>query len=290
MGKIKILILGARGNLGTQLMKAFKKGYATAGWDREDLDMADAKNLARRIREAKPDIIINTVAYNAVDNCEEADGFKQAEILNGRLVEQLARITRDLGAIFVQYSSDYVFAGDRRDGYRESDAPAPLNKYGETKLMSEQAMSSQGAQGLKYYLIRTSKLFGPKGKSKGAKPSFFDLMLDLSEKKQELNVVNEETSCFTYTPDLAGATRGLLEGGQAWGIYHIVNPGPATWYEAAMALFKMTGTNIKVNAVSSESYPRPAKRPNYSVLLNTKLPPLRDYREALREYFSLKIK
>ncbi len=72
--------------------------------------------------------------------------------------------------------------------------------------MSEQAMSSQGAQGLKYYLIRTSKLFSRKGKSKGAKPSFFDLMLDLSEKKQELNVVNEETSCFTYTPDLAGAT------------------------------------------------------------------------------------
>jgi len=106
----------------------------------------------------------------------------------------------------------------------------------------------------------------------------------LSKTKKELEVVDDELSCFTYSPDLAKATGELYESGRGWGIYHLTNSGRATWYEAAVELFGIAGINVKVAPVKSEKFERPAKRPKYSALLNTKLPRLRDYREALREY------
>jgi len=109
-------------------------------------------------------------------------------------------------------------------------------------------------------------------------------MLDLAKKKKELDVVNEEVSGFTYTPDLARATKKLLESDKGYGIYHITNVGRATWYETAIELFKITGKKIKINPVSGDKFPRPAKRPSYSVLINTKFGMQRDWKEALREY------
>jgi len=138
--------------------------------------------------------------------------------------------------------------------------------------------------GLKWYLIRTSKLFGPKGESELAKPSFFDIMLELSKTKKQLEAVDEELSCFTYTPDLARATKELYESDRGYGIYHLTNSGRATWHEAAVELFKIAKIDVTVAPLSGAKLKRPAKRPKYSVLLNTKLPALRDYREALTEY------
>lgn len=200
----------------------------------------------------------------------------------------MAEAALQVGAILIHYSTDYVFAGEKKAGYTETDEPKPVNKYGETKLMGEKAIISLSAKGLKWYVIRTSKLFGPKGESETSKPSFFDIMIKLSNEKSELEIVDEEISCFTYTFDLAQATKNLLDKDMGYGIYHIVNRDACSWYRAAKASFKMMGIKIKARAIASEQFARPAKRPKYSELINTKIKPLRNWRKALKEYLQVK--
>lgn len=283
-GGKKILILGASGNLGMQLQKVFKESDVIA-WDRTEIDVTDKELLQKKIGDIKPDVIINCAAYNAVDKCE---GEKESEIskkINGEVPGWLAEIALELDAVLVHYSSDYVFAGDKQDGYSEDDKPFPVNKYGETKLQGEHAILKI-RDNLKYYIIRTSKLFGPRGKSEVAKSSFFDIMLKLAKERESIDVVDEEVSLFTYTPDLAQATRDLIESDKDYGIYHITNSGSCTWYEATKKLFEIAEIDTKINPVGSDKFPRLAKRPKYSVLLNTKLKPMRSWQEALREYLN----
>lgn len=289
---MEILILGAKGNLGSQLVKVFSAGkkYEVIAWDKEEIDITDKELISKKIGEIKPDIIINAAAYNAVDKCEEdEEQFKLAKKINGEAVGYLVAAALETGSVLVHYSSDYIFAGKKKEGYKEDDEPKPINKYGETKLMGEQEIITKSGQGLKYYLIRTSKLFGPKAESETAKPNFFDLMLDLSKKKNELEAVDGEVSCFTYTPDLARATKSLLESEKGYGVYHLTNIGRATWYEAAVELFKIIGKKVKINPVKGDKFPRPAKRPAHSVLISTKFDMQRGWEDALREYLSRKI-
>jgi dTDP-4-dehydrorhamnose reductase len=284
----KILILGAKGNLGEQLVKVFqndKDVYEIIAWDRAEIDITDKELITKKIGDIKPALIINCAAFNAVDKCEEEKGYVLAKKLNGDAPGFLALAALECGAVFVHYSSDYVFDGKNRHGYTESDETKPINKYGETKQMGEKEIIKLSGQGLKWYLIRTQKLFGPQGESEAAKPSFFDIMLNLAKEKNEIEVVNEEKGRFTYTPDLAKATKNLAESGSPWGIYHITNTYSANWYRAAKELFKIVDNkNIKLTPVAGKNFPRPAKRPKYSELISTKMPELRDWREALREY------
>jgi len=288
-----ILILGGRGNLGTQLTKIFAEDYPVISWDREDCDVSDFISLAEKMRSLKPEIIINAVAYNATDKCEnDKNEFELALKLNCDLPGKLADLARELGAVLIHYSSDYIFSGtaDKKE-FSEDDVPNPLNKYGESKFAGEREILRRGERGLKYYLIRTSKLFGPAGLSPAAKPSFFDIMLKSAQEKKELTVVNEELSCFTYTPDLASATKRLLETTAPFGIYHLVNDGPVTWYEGALELFRLQKVKVAVRAIRSENLARPARRPKFSVLQNNKTRRLRNWKIALKEYLeSEKIK
>lgn len=282
---MKILILGSKGNLGSQLAEVCAKSAAAEviGLDKEDIDITDGENLQKKIIGLKPQIIINAAAYNAVDKCEtDENEFALAKKINAEAVASLAEAAEKIEAIFVHYSTDYVFTGDAAEGYDETAEPAPLNNYGLSKLLGEKEILSR--PNLKYYLIRTSKLFGPKGPSAAAKPSFFDLMLKAAKEKDEIKVVNEEKSCFTYTPDLAESTKKIIDDRLPFGIYHLVNAGPATWYEACAELFNLAGLKKKLIPISAQEFPRPAKRPASSILLNKKLPPLRGYREALKEY------
>jgi dTDP-4-dehydrorhamnose reductase len=282
---MKILILGGRGNLGTQLTKVFAVDFETVSWDREDLDVLDFPGLIEKISELKPSLIINTVAYNAVDKCEDKKEYELALKLNAELPAVLAELARRLRAVLIHYSTDYVFNGteDKKE-FIESDTPNPINKYGESKFAGEREILKQAEKGLDYYLIRTSKLFGPKGLSPAAKPSFFDIMLDLAQNKKDLTVVNEELSCFTYTPDLAEATKRLWEIEASFGVYHLVNEGPCNWYEAATELFRLKKMMVSMRPVRSENLLRAARRPKYSVLKNLKIKKLRNFSDALREY------
>lgn len=284
---MKVLILGGLGNLGSQLVVSGQQlGYEIISWDQEDIDLTDWPAVEAKLAGQRFDIVINTVAYNAVDACESQPGQDLAYLLNRDLVRQLASWCQASGATMIQYSSDYVFAGDQLAGYTETDQAGPINEYGRSKLAGEQALIEQGEQGLQYYLIRTSKLFGPQGTSPATKVSFFDIMLKLAATEPELKGVDAEESCFTYTPDLAQATWQLLADKLPKGVYHIVNSQPATWYQALQTLQQLAGLTVPIRPISSADLPRPAARPQHSVLLMTKLPPLRPYQQALQEYLN----
>jgi len=285
----KIIILGSKGNLGTQLVEVFSedKSNKITAWDRGDIDITDKDLIIKKINDIKPDVIINAVAYNAVDVIEDdADEFEKAKKINGEAVGYLAETAIENDCLLIHFSSDYVFDGKKEDGYREDDEPSPISKYGETKLMGEKELISRSGKGLKYYLIRTSKLFGPKGDSENSKPSFFDLILRSSKNKREFNMVHgEEISCFTYTFDLAREVKKLIESEKSFGIYHIINEEPASWYDGAKYMFELLGiADIKLNPCKMEDYSRSAKRPKFSILKNTKLKPLRDWKSALKDY------
>lgn len=284
---VKILIIGAKGNLGQELVSLFLKDkkYQVFGWDKAEIDITDRKMVEEKIIELTPKIIINTAAYNAVDQCEEINGFETAKKINGEAVDFLAQTAKKIGAIFVHYSTGYVFDGVKEEGYKESDQPNPISRYGESKYLGEKYLQKNGNN---YYLIRTSRIFGRKGSSEMSKESFVDIMIRLGREKNLLELVDEEIDNFTYAPDLAGATKDLIEGGMPFGIYHITNKGAFTWYAAAIKVFDEAGIKVKVVPVSSGRFPRPARRPKCSALLNTKLTSLRSFEEAIREYLAEK--
>ncbi len=287
----KVLIIGAKGNLGQELVKFFgndpKYGseYQVTGWDREEIDITNQGSVEEKISELSPRILINAAAYNAVDKCEEPAEFEIAQKINGEAVGFLAKAAEKVGAVIVHYSTDYVFDGENKEGYKEDDKPNPISHYAESKFLGEQRLQ-EGTN--KFYLIRLSRLFGRPGASLLSKESFVDLMLRLAREKEELEIADEEVSCFTCASDLAAATKNIIESGAPFGIYHRFNEGAYTWYEAAVKIFKEAGLKTKVIPVLAERFPRPAKRPKYSILLNTKLPPLRSFEEALREYLEQK--
>ncbi|MEK7067379.1 MAG: dTDP-4-dehydrorhamnose reductase [Patescibacteria group bacterium] len=280
----KTLIIGAQGMLGQELLKVFPRAI---GWDKQEIDITDKQQVENKIKNQKPVVIINAAAYNDVDACADAKQFELAKRINGIAVGYLADVCLEINATLVHYSTNYVFAGDKINGYAENNQPKPINKYGQSKLLGEQEILRR--RDLKYYLIRTSKLFGQKGKSALAKENFFDLMLKLAANQKELRVVDDELSNFTYAPDLARATKDLLEQNYPNGTYHLVNENPGTWYQTAQVLFDILGKKVKLIPVAAAEFPRPARRPKYGILLNTKLPKLRDYEEALLEYLKLKV-
>ena len=278
--------------LGEALQKEFKDSEVFA-FDKEDLDITNEIEVKNKILETKPEIVINATAINAVDNIEiDANFYKLAEEINGTAVGKLAQICKDLDVILVHYSSDYVFKGDNPAGYNEESYTDPVDKYGETKVLGEKLLKMTTD---KFYLIRLSRLFGPAGTSEMAKKSFVDVMLDLviNKGKTELDLVDDEKSCPTYAPDLAKFTRKLLDSRlrgndnlMPFGIYHGANNGACTWYEFAKEIFKIKNLHVNCNPVSADKFPRPAKRPHFSELLNTKIDKQRDWQEALKEYLS----
>lgn len=285
---MKILILGSRGNLGNQLFLNFTKDSdnEVLALDNHNADFFNLDDLFSKIRKFKPEILINAVAYNNVDKCESNEEAQSvAERLNILLPKKLTDICLEINCILVTYSSDYVFGREDRDyAYTEWDSPAPINYYGLTKYKGEEEVVKAGLLGLKYYLIRTSKLFGPQGENSFSKKSFFDIMIEVSKKQGEIRVVDEEISSFTYTVDLAEYTKYLIKQEYPFGIYHLVNKGQATWAQAAEELFKILKVGIKVIPISGEEYKRPAARPKYSLLANTKMKPLPYWKQALKDY------
>ncbi len=305
----KVVILGGLGMLGQALVDLFTHdpNYEVVAWDKDDVDVTNFVELREKLVAVKPSIILNCVAYNAVDLAEENDEeFGKALLLNRDVPGELATIANDLGATLIHYSSDYVFdgvfeektgggcgsssccggnchGGGVEKGYGENAFPNPLSRYAESKAAGEQAVMMNAKQ---YYVIRLSKLFGKPGVSPAAKKSFFDVMLGAGKTKEEVQVVDSETSCFTYAPDLAMATKDLIEDGDEYGVYHLPNTGGVTWYEAVLELYRQAGLSTKVVPVTPDAFPRPAKRPTFSVLINTKRPPLRRYEVALAEYLA----
>ncbi|MDO8599049.1 MAG: dTDP-4-dehydrorhamnose reductase [bacterium] len=280
---MRVLIVGSNGMLGQELIRAFT-GADVVGWDRADLDITDSDVVRARMAAVAPDVCINATAYNAVD-CAEEDAAL-AVTVNGSAVGVLAAAAADSGAVFVHYSTDYIFDGTSRDGYSEDAIPNPINAYGRSKLAGERALREVAGvhPAWRWHLIRTSRLFGLQGSSASGKRSFVDTMVALSTTKDRLEIVDEEIASPTYAPDLAAATREMIERALPSGIYHRTNTGSCTWYGFAQEIFTRIGWRGTLVPVSASTYPRPAKRPAYSVLRSTKIPPMRRWEDALAEY------
>lgn len=297
--------------LGQELVEIFKndKDYKITAWDFDKIDITNEVQVKEKISKLAPNIILNAAAYNAVDLCEKDKiEYEKAKNLNGKAPGFLAKIAKKIDATLIHFSTDYVFSGMpditepagctgscgscglhagfvQELGFNEDAVAESIQKYGKTKLMGEENVQKFGE---KYYIIRLSKLFGKPAKGKDAKRSFFDVMLEVGKKNKEVKVVDEETSCFTYAPDLAKKTKEIIEALKPFGIYHVTNSGACTWHEAVVELYKQAKLKTKVTPVGSEEFPRPAARPYVSTLLNTKLNPMRSYKLALRDYLKNK--
>jgi dTDP-4-dehydrorhamnose reductase len=273
------LILGAKGTLGSQLMRLYPEAV---GWDREEIDVLDFPALRAKVARLPqaPDAVINCVAFNDVDGAEERP--ETALALNGEFPGRLAGFTGELGVPLVHYSTNYVFDGVLGE-YDEASQPAPLSVYGRSKLSGEQVIAEAGGRS---YIVRTAVLFGPKGASDLSKKSFVDLMLDLSAKRDTIQAVSDEINSVTYAPDLAAATRDLLSSAPAAGVYHVTNAGGVSWFDFAREIFRLAGRPVTVVPVPSTHFPRKAARPAKAILVNTKLPPHRPWQAALAEFLA----
>lgn len=270
---MKLLIIGAKGMLGSMLAYTFKDENPTL-WDREEIDITDFDSTREKIAQLQPEVIINAAAYTDVDGAQE--NREAAFAVNDTGVRNLAMVAKQVDALLVHYSTDYVFPGTKQEGYSETDAPGPaVNVYGESKLAGERALHEIRPR---YYLLRTAWLYGPGG------GNFVETMLELSKKHDHLNVVEDQYGCPTYTYDVAEFTKRLLEVEVDPGIYHAVNAGIASWFQFAQKIFEHTDSGVVVKPVPSTEFPRPAKRPEYSVLQNIKGPAMRPWQDALAAY------
>lgn len=271
---MKVLILGARGMLGSMLCSIFQDARPEC-WDREELDITDEHTTRQHIVGLKPDIIINAAAYTDVDGAESNQS--RAFAVNEGGVIAVARAAREIGATMVHYSTDYVFLGDAQEGYGEEDEPGPtVNVYGASKLAGERALLAIAPR---FFLVRTAWLFGHES------DNFVDTMLILARKQRTLTIVNDQYGTPTCTKDLAQATRVLIEeGNNEPGVYHLINEDVTTWYEFAVEIFKLTNLDVVAQPVSAEALLRPARRPRYSILKNTRRPRLRSWKLALADY------
>ena len=261
----KIVIFGATGMLGHALQQVFPRAHF---FGHRDVEITKADAVMKIVKRERPAVLINAAAYTDVDGCEE--NRDHAFAVNGYAPGYIAHACSEVGAVLVHYSTDYIFDGTKQE-FSEDDPPNPINVYGESKLLGESLIKENMQD---YRIIRTSWLFGSHGKN------FVDTILSLSHQMPEVRVVNDQIGKPTYTVDLAGATPGIIS--RAPGIYHITNDGICSWYEFASAFIP--------NAIpcTTREFPRKAKRPSYSVLTNTKIPPLRHWREAVREYIQTK--
>lgn len=282
---MRYLILGKDGMLGHALEHAFDHEDFIA-YGHRDLDILDKEKVFEKFFTIQPDVVLNATGYTNVDLAETEQ--EKANNINGYAVGILAKACREIDATLVHFSTDYVFDGEKKQGYNEDERPHPVNAYGRSKELGEkllieemECLDSEKQKEGRYFLIRTSWLFGHHGKN------FVDTMLELGTTRKELRVVNDQHGSPTFTSDLAVQVKWLLQSHEyPSGIYHITNYGVTTWFEFALSIFHLANSDITVIPSTSEEYLRPAKRPHYSALHNNKLPPLRGWKQALQEYLN----
>ncbi len=266
--------------LGTDLRDELAaRGEPVIALSRSDLDVTGARLVSAAVAEHAPDVIVNCAAYTKVDLAESEEGAANA--INGSAVELIASAANEAGALLVQVSTDFVFDGAKRAPYEIDDATNPLSAYGRSKLLGE--VATRHAE--KHLIVRTSWLFGVHG------PNFVEAIRNQIRKGVEsMRVVDDQRGRPTYTPHLARAIVRLASQ-QAQGVVHYADADECSWYDFACAIAE--GSGVAVKPVSSDEFPRPAKRPAYSVLSTAEYERLTgvtpdSWREGLREYLSLR--
>ncbi|MBU3176223.1 dTDP-4-dehydrorhamnose reductase [Clostridium estertheticum] len=275
---MKILITGANGQLGRELANQYKekKGIDLILTRRSDLDISNINEVYSFVNENKPDVIINCAALTAVDKCETE--IDMAYKINAIGPKNLAIAANEIGAEIVQVSTDYVFSGNIDKPLTEFDKIDPLTIYGKTKLEGEILVKNHNP---KHYIVRTAWLYGDGN-------NFVKTMINLSKTNTTLKVVNDQKGTPTSTVDLARTIIKLVEQ-QNYGLFHCTCKGECTWYEFTKEIFRFKGITTMVLPCTTDEFPRPAKRPEYSVLRNYMLELTtgditRTWQEAIHEY------
>ena len=275
---MKILILGHKGMLGSDLMLRLAAAHEMTGIDIGDFDITVEDDCARVIAERSPEVVINAAAYTDVDGCET--NRERCFAVNAVGVKNIALACRGRGIRIVHFSTDYIFDGRKKTPYVETDPPAPLNVYGASKLEGERFLEAFSDHWL---LIRTAWLYGQKGKN------FVKTILEKSSTVKTLDVVDDQIGAPTYAWDLAAAVGLLVDGGHE-GIFHLTNRGRCSWYEFACKILEYAGkTGMSVRPICSQLLTRPAVRPAWSVLSSRKFSeetgkPMRSWQAALQDY------
>lgn len=268
-----ILVIGARGQVGFEVVRALQGLGPVVAVDRSRLDLARIDQVRLLVRETKPALIVNAAAYTAVDRAES--DAEAAHVINAVAPQVLAQEASRLGSLLIHYSTDYVFDGTQTRPYLESDAPNPLNVYGRTKLAGEEAIAAVGGQHL---IFRTSWVYGATGHN------FMLTMLRLArEGRSELSVVDDQIGAPTWSATIASLTAHLAarycvaDHDHAWwaersGVYHLTAAGETSWHGFAAAIFNATKCNdVVVKPVATDAYPTVARRPHNSRLSCGKL-------------------
>jgi dTDP-4-dehydrorhamnose reductase len=275
-GFMKILLTGCNGQLGTDIRLVCEGEHDVIAHDL-DLDITDRVAVASRVRQVRPDLVFNAAAYTDVDRAEseELTAFR----INALGVQNLALACQPAAVPLLHVSTDFVFDGASDRPYTEFDPPRPAGVYGRSKHAGECYLT-----GLldRYYLCRTSWLFGTAGRN------FVKTILRAAGENEVVRVVNDQEGSPTYSRDLAAKLIEIAQSG-AYGVYHVSNAGRCTWYEFTRQIFELAGIETPVEPITTEELSRPAPRPRYSVMRGLALQmqgmePLRDYREALRQF------
>jgi dTDP-4-dehydrorhamnose reductase len=283
---VKILIIGADGQLGTDLCKVIPKNEQVP-LTIQDIDITDKDKTLAVVRQHSPAIVINTAAYNNVDQAEIDK--EQAYAVNALGVKNVAEACQEVGAVLVQISTDYVFDGKKKAPYVETDAPEPLSVYAKSKLAGEKYVQETLD---KHFIVRTTGLYGVAGCLGKGGTNFVESMLKRADSQPELRVVADEIVSPTYALDLAVKMDQLIRTGQ-FGLYHIVNHGQCSWYEFTCKIFELLGRQVSIKKVTSAEFKARAERPRYSVLQNANLAKLglddlRPWQQALAAYLNEK--
>ncbi|MFL2731103.1 MAG: dTDP-4-dehydrorhamnose reductase [Gammaproteobacteria bacterium] len=262
---MKILLLGSEGQLGRCISNKFNNShYELVDTNRSNLDITENNRVFNFFKSIKPQIVINAAAYAAVDDAES--NFSEANKINNLAVSNISKACLDNNSLLIHVSTDYVFDGATNTPYLENDKTNPINVYGKTKLLGEEAIKNIGC---KHIIIRTSWLFSQYGKN------FLKTMIDLSSARKELNIINDQFGCPTYAPDLAEAIKKIIDfypNKLTYGTYHFAGDQPCSWADFAEKIFEIADKKNFINdipkiiPVGSDHYITSAKRPKNSIL------------------------
>ena len=282
---MKIAVVGASGQLGTELVRVF----SDSEWDltalsRPAFDISNVAAARTILNEIRPAVIVNTAAFTRVDDCEE--NARTAFDVNTHAVRNLAQASEELGSVLVHISTDYVFGGEKRTPYREDDTPNPLSVYGVSKLAGEYFVRAICPR---HVVVRTSGLYGAAG-SRGKGGNFVETMIRMAREERPIRVVTDQVLTPTYARDLAQTIKRLILT-EARGLYHATNGGACSWYEFATRIFERAGLAPDFGPTNSEEFGARARRPAYSVLgrarlLDLGIGGLRPWTEALDAYLA----
>jgi dTDP-4-dehydrorhamnose reductase len=287
---MKIAVIGGNGQLGMDVMSAFtSNGDEAFSLTHSDIEISDLPSVSHALEKIKPLVIVNTAAMHHVENCEREPD--RAFAVNALGPRNLAMVARDIGAILMHVSTDYVFDGSKASPYIEDDNPLPLNSYGITKLAGEHFVRATTP---KHFVIRTSGLYGKSPcRAKGGL-NFIELMLKLAKERGEVRVVDSEVVSPTSTAELAQQIVQLSRS-DCYGLYHATAEGSCSWYEFAREIFAVTDTPVRLIAAGPSEFPAKVARPKYSVLENRALKnrglnAFMPWQDALHEYLGNRIK